>query len=54
LSSIFASRPIFKADRRALAAARDSPPLDLETLSAAAREAGQVVVVEDHAIDGGL
>lgn len=29
-------------------------PLDEETLSAAARETGHVLVVEDHAIDGGL
>lgn len=29
-------------------------PLDRETLSAAARETGAIIVVEDHAIDGGL
>jgi transketolase len=29
-------------------------PLDTETLSAAARETGGIIVVEDHAIDGGL
>jgi transketolase len=29
-------------------------PLDAETLSAAARETGGIIVVEDHAIDGGL
>ncbi|THK35577.1 transketolase [Ensifer sp. MPMI2T] len=29
-------------------------PLDAETLSAAARETGHILVVEDHAIDGGL
>jgi transketolase len=29
-------------------------PLDVQTLSVAARETGQIVVVEDHAIDGGL
>jgi transketolase len=29
-------------------------PLDTDTLSAAARETAQVLVVEDHAIDGGL
>jgi len=29
-------------------------PLDRKTLSTAARETGHVVVVEDHAIDGGL
>jgi transketolase len=29
-------------------------PLDSETLSAAARDTGRIIVVEDHAIDGGL
>jgi transketolase len=29
-------------------------PLDTDTLSAAARDTGGIVVVEDHAIDGGL
>lgn len=29
-------------------------PIDAETLSAAARDTGQMLVVEDHAIDGGL
>jgi transketolase len=29
-------------------------PLDTATLSAAARETGGMIVVEDHAIDGGL
>jgi transketolase len=29
-------------------------PLDAETISAAARETGQVIVVEDHALNGGL
>jgi transketolase len=29
-------------------------PIDAETLSSAAQETGQIVVVEDHAIDGGL
>lgn len=29
-------------------------PIDAETLSAAARDTGQMIVVEDHAIDGGL
>jgi transketolase len=29
-------------------------PLDVETLLMAARETGQLIVVEDHAIDGGL
>jgi transketolase len=29
-------------------------PLDRETLSVAARETGAIIVVEDHAVDGGL
>jgi transketolase len=29
-------------------------PLDAETLVTAARDTGQLIVVEDHAIDGGL
>jgi transketolase len=29
-------------------------PVDAQTLSAAARQTGQILVVEDHAIDGGL